>query len=108
MKCLLCEKELKKKNRRFCDRNCYNKYIEIYGSVNTYDKNNKQKICINCFKPFSFEKHLPKKRHCSRECFLELKNKNGYKEVECLECGDIFIVYQNSPKQFCNIKCYHK
>jgi len=107
MTCLNCSENIKG-NRRFCNRDCYDKYIANNGSINEYDKEQNQRICINCFKPFQFNSSLPKKRHCSRECFLELKKRNGYKEKICLNCGEIFIVFHSNPKQFCNQKCYHK
>ena len=106
-KCLCCNKKIIKNNRHFCNRDCYNSYIFNNGSLNIYNKKRNERVCINCKKNFIISNKLPHKKFCSRECFLKLKNKNGWKKGVCLNCNQEILIYKCHNNKFCNNKCYH-
>ena len=72
-----------------------------------------EKICPNCGKAFSPERHAGKpRRFCSRECNIawwsahrDSPNRKAYRSRECLACGEEFLVYSGHNRKYCSQTC---
>jgi len=97
--CEFCKKEYKYKQgisgKRFCSYRC---------SVDFLNKGKEQRYCVICGK----EILKSKKKTCSKECLLLLKEKklkNSFIEETCIMCGDKFEKKFYSNKKTCSHKC---
>jgi len=90
--CEYCEKEFETRDKRqkYCDRECYHKFIGFEKTI---------KVCEYCKKEFEAKKR--NRRYCSSECY--------HKDVKAIRicgcCGKEFFANSNYQK-YCSKKCF--
>jgi hypothetical protein len=108
-KCKTCNKKISDKCKKFCSLSCYHQSLR-----GEYD-NIKNRICLQCNKPFISKQKAKKQillnNFCSRVCrYLNqsIKQKTGNIKL-CKMCNKEFYVKKcNSIYNFCSRKCSYK
>ena len=123
--CIGCKKSFKAIitfKKRYCSRNCVNKYKDVSGKNNSHWQGGKiQIICQVCNKKFKvFPGRKKTALYCSVICQVKgktpkISGENNYKwiervEIKCLHCNkSIKVIKTNKDKKkFCSKSCTSK
>lgn len=109
-KCEFCGEEFEYANprKRFCSRDCNNKYN--YRKYNESGKYSNKKICLCCNKEF-IDISRKGKKYCSKECQNKmLLINNEIRTCKC--CGKQFEVKPSQSRvrkaEYCSVQCRNK
>lgn len=124
--CIICDKQLKKQQIKFCSQKCASKKIRTKDKIQKLSiQSIKRTTCIECYKKLSGKQVL----YCSKACgkryvrrckkegritefkqFLN-KYKNDISMKECLNCNEIFVRKKTDRnwrwkrRKFCSQEC---
>lgn len=121
-KCDWCGKELKRTQKRFCSRTCYNdwKVENMNGELSpAWKGGNVKLVCIQCGKEFEVCLAWAKngRKFCSSRCYGRWLSENRVREnhpswsqvvLQCLQCGKEFEAISSQVKKgrkFCSKDC---
>jgi hypothetical protein len=99
----------------FCTKKCWINYVKS-NSIKTSDKISEVKRCLCCGEPIIRKdgeriQQFKKKKYCNHNCYINhrasdrYENKMHFFEIECLNCGKMFMGNRNR-KKYCSRECW--
>ena len=105
-----------RKNRKFCSRDCYDKWHSenMIGENAPNWQGGKIEIieCQECNKKFEVKLYNNDRKYCSHKCYWKAmegeRRHNSKIKKECYECGEEFEAYESQDRKYCSYECYWK